>query len=54
MRSALIALQGDQGNVLGVLEAVRRFRKVQLEILKLQAEQQVALAEIEKAIGGDL
>ena len=54
VRSALIALQGDQGNVLGVLEAVRRFRKVQLEILKLQAEQQVALAEIEKAIGGDL
>ncbi len=51
---ALTALQTGQGDVLRVLDAIRRVRNVQLEILKVQVEQQTSLAEIEKAIGGDL
>ena len=54
IRSSLSGLQSGQGDVLRVLDAVRRLRNVQLEILKLQIQQQVSLAEIEKAIGGDL
>jgi outer membrane protein, heavy metal efflux system len=54
VRSAVAALQGPEGNVLGVLDALRRLRQVQLEALKLEVEQQSSLAEIEKAIGGDL
>jgi len=51
---ALTALQTGQGDVLRVLDAIRRVRNVQLEILKIQVEQQTSLAEIEKAIGSDL
>jgi outer membrane protein TolC len=51
---ALTALGAGQGDVLRVLDAIRRIRNVQLEILKVQVEQQTSLAEIEKAIGGDL
>ena len=51
---ALTALQAGQGDVLRVLDAIRRVRNVQLEILKIQVEQQTSLAEIEKAIGSDL
>jgi len=54
IRSSLSGLESGQGDVLRVLDAVRRLRNVQLEILKLQIQQQVSLAEIEKAIGGDL
>ena len=51
---ALTALGAGQGDVLRVLDAIRRVRNVQLEVLKVQVEQQTSLAEIEKAIGGDL
>jgi outer membrane protein, heavy metal efflux system len=54
IRSSLSGLESGQGDVLRVLDAVRRLRNVQLEILKLQIQQQVSIAEIEKAIGGDL
>jgi len=40
--------------VLRVLEAIRRLRNIQLEILRVQVQQQATLAELEKAIGGDL
>ena len=54
VRSVLSALESGQGDVLRVLEAIRRLRNIQLEILKIRVQQQVSLAEIEKAIGGDL
>jgi cobalt-zinc-cadmium efflux system outer membrane protein len=54
VRSVLSALETGQGDVLRVLDAVRRQRTIQLEILKMQVQQQATLAEIEKAIGGDL
>ena len=54
VRSALSALETGQGDVLRVLDAIRRLRNIQLEILKIQVQQQALLAEIEKAIGGDL
>src|SRR5229473_289280 len=54
VRSALSALESGQGDVLRVLDAIRRVRNIQLEILKIQVQQQALLAEIEKAIGGDL
>ena len=54
VRSALSGLESGQGDSLRVLDAIRRVRNVQLEILKTQVQQQSSLAEIEKAIGGDL
>jgi cobalt-zinc-cadmium efflux system outer membrane protein len=54
VRSVLSALETGQGDVLRVLDAIRRQRTIQLEILKMQVQQQATLAEIEKAIGGDL
>ena len=54
VRSALSALETGQGDVIRVLDAIRRQRTIQLEILKVQVQQQAMLAEIEKAIGGDL
>jgi outer membrane protein TolC len=51
---ALTALASGQGDVLRVLDAIRRLRNVQLEILKIRVQQQVSVAEIEKAVGGDL
>jgi outer membrane protein TolC len=54
VRSALSGLESGQGDSLRVLDAIRRVRNVQLEILKIQVQQQATLAEIEKAIGGDL
>jgi len=54
VQSALAALESGQGDSLKVLDAIRRLRNVQLEILKNQVQQQASLAEIEKAIGGDL
>ena len=54
VRSALSALESGQGDVLRVLDAIRRVRNMQLEILKIQVQQQALLAEIEKTIGGDL
>ena len=54
VRSALSGLESGQGDSLRVLDAIRQLRNVQLEILKTQVQQQASLAEIEKAIGGDL
>jgi outer membrane protein TolC len=54
VESALAGLESGQGDVIRVLDAIRRLRTVRLEILKMRVEQQVALAEIEKAIGADL
>src|SRR6266508_297018 len=54
VRSVLSALESGQGDVLRVLEAIRRLRNIQLEILRVQVQQQATLAELEKAIGGDL
>jgi outer membrane protein TolC len=54
VRSTLTVLESGQGDSLRVLDAIRRVRNVQLEILKTQVQQQALLAEIEKAIGGDL
>ncbi len=54
VQSALAGLESGQGDTLKVLDAIRRLQNVQLEILKNQVQQQASLAEIEKAIGGDL
>jgi outer membrane protein TolC len=54
VRSVLSALETGQGDVFRVLDAIRRLRNLQLEILKIRVQLQVSLAEIEKAIGGDL
>jgi hypothetical protein len=54
VRSVLSALESGQGDVRRVHEAIQRMRNIQLEILKVQVQQQALLAEIEKAIGGDL
>jgi cobalt-zinc-cadmium efflux system outer membrane protein len=54
VRSALSALETGQGDAFKVRDAIRRLLSVQLEILKLRVQLQTTLAEIEKAIGGDL
>ncbi|MEI6557613.1 MAG: TolC family protein [Rhodospirillaceae bacterium] len=54
LRSAAKAYELGQGEFPAVLEAGRRLRTIQLDQLRLQLEQQVRLAEIERLIGGDL
>jgi outer membrane protein TolC len=54
VQSVLSALATGQGDAIGVLDAIRRLRNIQLDILKMQVQLQASLAEIEKAIGGDL
>ncbi len=54
VQSTMNALESGEGDVLRVLDAVRRLRTVQIEILKVQVQQQATLAEIEKAVGDDL
>jgi outer membrane protein TolC len=54
VRSSLSALETGQGDAFKVLDAIRRLRSVQLEILKLRVQLQATLAEIEKAVGEDL
>jgi len=54
VESVLSALATGQGDAIGVLDAIRRVRNIQLDILKMQVQLQASLAEIEKAIGGDL
>ena len=54
VRSTLSALETGQGDAFKVLDAIRRLRMVQLEILKLRVQLQATLAEIEKAVGEDL
>jgi outer membrane protein TolC len=54
VRSSLSALETGQADAFKVLDAVRRLRSVQLEILKLRVQLQATLADIEKAVGEDL
>ena len=54
LKSALAALQSPTGSLADIFAAAQRLRKIQLDILKLDTEQQIAVAELEKAIGGDL
>jgi outer membrane protein TolC len=54
VRSSLSALETGQGDAFKVLDAIRRLRSVQLEILKIRVQLQATLAEIEKSIGEDL
>ncbi|MGE0270249.1 MAG: TolC family protein [Alphaproteobacteria bacterium] len=53
-RSALAAYQNGRGDLTAVLEAANRLQEVQLEILKVQAEQRLLIADIERAVGGEL
>ncbi len=53
-RSALNGYQYGGGDLTAVLEAAHRTQEIRLELLKVQAEQQVLLAEIERIIGGSL
>ncbi len=53
-RSALSGYQFGHGDLTVVLEAAHRTQEIQLELLKVQAEQQALLAEIERIIGGSL
>lgn len=53
-RSALSGYQFGRGDVTAVLDAAHRTQEIRLELLKVQAEQQVLLAEIERIIGGSL
>ncbi len=54
VRTLLTALSTGQADAFKVLDAIRRLRSVQLEILKLRVQLQTTLAEIEKAVGEDL
>jgi outer membrane protein TolC len=54
VRSMLSALETGQADAFKVLDAIRRLRSVQLEILKLRVQLQATLADIEKAVGEDL
>ena len=54
VRSSLSALETGQADAFKVLDAIRRLRTVQLEILKLRVQLQATLADIEKAVGEDL
>lgn len=53
-RSALAAYQLGRGDLTAVLEAARQQLQVRLEVLKLETEQQAALADIERLIGENL
>ncbi len=53
-RSAMSGYQFGRGDLTTVLEAAHRTQEIRLELLKVQAEQQVMLAEIERIIGGSL
>jgi outer membrane protein TolC len=53
-RSALSGYQLGRGDLTAVLEAAHRTQEVRLELLKVQAEEQALLADIERIIGGRL
>jgi cobalt-zinc-cadmium efflux system outer membrane protein len=53
-RSALSTYQLSRGDLTAVLEAAHHVQEVQLELLKVRAEQQMLIAVIERAVGGDL
>ncbi len=54
LQSASRAYELGHGELSAVLDTERRVRTIQLDYLKLQLEQQVRLAELERLIGGDL
>ena len=54
LQSASRAYELGQAEFPAVLDTERRVRTIQLDYLKIQLEQQVRLAEIERLIGGDL
>lgn len=54
LESALRKYEVGQGEFAGVLEGIQRLRATQVERLRLQAEQQASLAELEQLVGGDL
>src|SRR5260370_9616073 len=54
VRSSLSALETGQADAFKVLDAIRRLRGVQLEILKLRVQLQATLAEIETPVGEHL
>ena len=54
LQSASKAYELGQAEFPAVLDTERRVRTIQLDYLKIQLEQQVRLAEIERLIGGDL
>jgi cobalt-zinc-cadmium efflux system outer membrane protein len=54
LNAALGTIQSDTPSLSDVFTASERIRRIQLDILKLETEQQIAVAEIEKIIGGDL
>lgn len=54
LKSALAGLESTTGSISDVFFSAQRLRRVQLDILKLETEQQIAIAEIEQTIGGDL
>ncbi|HEX9461998.1 MAG TPA: TolC family protein [Alphaproteobacteria bacterium] len=53
-RSALSSYQLGRGDLTSVLEAAHRVQEVRLELLKVQAEERMLLADIEKTIGDRL
>ncbi len=53
-RSALVAYQSGRGDLAAVLEAAHHVQEVQLERLGAQVDQQTALAEIVRTVGGEL
>lgn len=53
-RSALSGYQLGRSDLTAVLEAAHRTQEIRVELLKVQAEQQQVLAELERIIGGSL
>ena len=53
-RSALVAYQSGRGDLTAVLEAAHHVQEVRLERLAAQVDQQTALAEIVRTVGGEL
>ena len=54
LTAAVGTAQSETPSLLGVFTASQRMLRIKLDILKLETEQQVAIAEIEKIVGGDL
>jgi len=53
-QSALASYQSGRVDFTTLLDAERQIRRTQLDLLKIELEQQVRLAEIERIVGDDL
>ena len=53
-RSALVTYERGRGDLTPVLDAARQQFEIRLELLEVQMQEQMALAAIERLIGGDL